>query len=359
MTDDTPTDPADGSSADPADDPSADPAGELAERDATSRRDRTASDPSGHSVAPPERSVAQPTIRHRDDVAGCGCVRCQAVDYDVVRRSIPGAFLWALGVLRANPIVIVAFVAVGATQIVLERGPADAASLAAIVGFVGVFLGRGYVGLLTARALRSGRRHRTDGTPDWTPIDSPSRLRTVFRRLPAFLAAAAVVGGVLFVIVVAATTWLSPALGSVLAAAGLEEHATAVDAALLVATAVAVLAVLVKCCFLPEACFVGGYGPVSALRVSWSLTAVHRVRAVALTVGLLGLFVLGALLDTRIGGTARPVVLSVTLYDTTVAVRSVGLTTAGPLRLLADASLSALYYAAFTHQYVHALFADG
>lgn len=317
------------------------------------------SDPVGKATAPAGRSRDRHAIRHRDDVENCGCVRCQRIDYDVVRRSIPGAFLWSLHVLRNNPVAVVAFSTVGIAQIALERGPADAALLAAIVGFVGVFLGRGYVGLLTSRVLRRSRETATDGTGRAPSRESASQFRIALRRFPAFLVAASVVAGVLLVIVVVATRWLSPVLGDVLAIAGFGEHATTLDAALLVATAVAVLAVLVKCCFVPEACFVGGYGPVSALRISWSLTAVHRLRAVALTAGLLGLFVLGALLDTQIGGTTRPVVLSVTVYDTTVSVRSIGLTTAGPIRLVVDATLSAVYYVAFTHQYVHALFADG
>jgi len=89
------------------------------------------------------------------------------------------------------------------------------------------------------------------------------------------------------------------------------------------------------------------------------LTAVHRRKALALTAGLLALFVVGTVLDARIGNTARPVVLSVTLYDTTVPVRSIGLTTGSPLRLLADSLLSAVYYGLFAHQYVHAVFDDG
>ncbi|WP_418282459.1 hypothetical protein [Halorubrum sp. DTA98] len=262
-----------------------------------------------------------------------------------MQRSVPGAVAWSLAVVRANPAVLGAFLLVGGVQVALDRGPADAATLAAVVGFLGVFLGRGYVGLVAADTLR---RTRPTG----------SRLRLLARRLPAFLAAAAVVAAALVGLVVAVTSWVSPALNAFLSAGGFADAVTAANAALLVATTATVLAVLVKCCFLPEACFVGGYGPVEALRVTWSVTAVHRRKAFVLTAGLLALFAIGTLLDARIGGTARPVVLSVTLYETTVAVRSIGLTTAGPLRLLADASLSAVYYAVFAHQYVHALFDD-
>lgn len=262
--------------------------------------------------------------------------------------------MWALGVLRANPIAVVAFLAVGAAQVALERGPMAATSLAALVGFVGVFLGRGYVGLIAAEMLRS----RREIEPNETTRERRSRLGVVLRRLPSFLAAAVVVAAILFGIIFGATTWLSPALGDLLVTLGYDDRVTSADAALLVVTTAVVLAVLVKCCFLPEACFIGGYGPLSGLRVSWSLTAIHRRKAVALTGGLLALFVIGTLLDARIGDTTRPVVLSVTLYDTTVAVRSIGLTTAGPLRLLVDASLSAAYYLVFAQQYAHALFAD-
>lgn len=245
------------------------------------------------------------------------------------------------------------FLALGGVQIALERGTPsgsaayvdllpDAALIAAVVGFVGVFLGRGYAGLVVADAVR-----RTDATG--------SRAWRTVRRLPSFLVAAAVVAIALLGLVVV-TSWVSPAINAVLPAIGLADLATAVDAALLVAVAAAMLAVLVKLCFLPEACFVGGYGPIAALRVTWSVTTVHRRKAVALTVGLLALFALGTLLDAGFRSAARPVVLSVTLYDTTVPIRSIGLATSSPLRLLVDACLSAAYYVLFAHQYVHALF---
>lgn len=309
------------------------------------------------SASEPSTSVIDrpfPGIRRREDVTGCGCVRCQSVRYDVVRRSITGATMWSLDLLRRRPSVLLAFLILGGVQIGIEHGFSggstvyadplpDAALLAAVVGFLGVFLGRGYAGLVAASAVR---RIDADGTP----------ARLVVRRFPSFLVAAAVVAVTLLGFVVVVTSWASPAVNAVLPAIGLADATTAVDAALLVAVAAALLVVLVKLCFLPEACFVGGYGPVAALRVTWSLTTVHRRKAVGLTVGLLALFVLGSLLDARIGSAARPVVLSVTLYDTTVPVRSIGLAASNPLRLLVDASLSAAYYVLFAHQYVHALF---
>ena len=327
----------------------------LVENDAASDSSTSASD---HSP---------PTIRRRDDVAGCGCVRCQSVHFDVVRRSIAGAAAWCLGVLRRHPSVLLVFLLLGGVQSVLERGGvtgplADATlpivgqlgdatlPLAAVVGFLGVFLGRGYAGLVTAGDLRGSDRSRT--------ATVGRRARVAVRRFPSFLAAAVLAIAGLFGLIVAATAVVSPALNALLPAVGFADLVTTVDAVLLVGVTVAVVVVLVKLCFLPEACFVGGYGPVSALRVTWSLTAVHRRKAIALTAGLLALFVLGTLLDARIGTTTRPVVLSVTVYDTTVPVRSIGIATSSPVRLLVDATLSAVYYPLFAHQYVHALF-DG
>ncbi|GAB7090849.1 hypothetical protein JCM18237_11200 [Halorubrum luteum] len=248
------------------------------------------------------------------------------------------------------------FLLLGGVQSVLERGGvtgplADATlPLAAVVGFLGVFLGRGYAGLVTADDLRGSDRSRT--------ATVGARARVAVRRFPSFLAAAVLAIAGLFGLIVAATAVVSPALNALLPAVGFADLVTTVDAVLLVGVTVAVVVVLVKLCFLPEACFVGGYGPVSALRVTWSLTAVHRRKAIALTAGLLALFVLGTLLDARIGTTTRPVVLSVTVYDTTVPVRSIGIATSSPVRLLVDATLSAVYYPLFAHQYVHALF-DG
>lgn len=108
---------------------------------------------------------------------------------------------------------------------------------------------------------------------------------------------------------------------------------------------------------LPEACFVTGCGSIEAVRMSWGLTTVHRRKALVLTAGIAALFAISALLGT--GGTGgRPVILSMTVGGTTVTVRSIGLSTSGPFRLVADIVLSARYYGVFVHQDVHGLFAS-
>jgi len=324
-----------------------------------------------------------PTLRHRDDVDGCGCVRCQRVDYDVARRSAADAVVRSVGIVRRHPSLLLAFLVVGIVAIALDR--TVGAVPAAVVGFLGVVFGRGYVGLVAAETARSdradhpdrsdhpdraGRLDRsgslesvsTDGTRSadaGTTLGRLRRVAVVTRRLPATLVGGAFLTAALICIVVVATAVASPATSSVFTTLGLAEFTSPADVALLVCTVAVLLAVLVKSCFLPEACFVGGYGPLEGLRASWRLTAVHRGKAIALTGGLLALFAVTALLDARFGDPSRPVVLSVTLRGTTVPLRSLGLSTAGPVRLLFDVVLSTVYYAVFAHAYLGALFEDG
>lgn len=303
-----------------------------------------------------------PALRHRDDVDGCGCVRCQRVDYDVARRSAADAVVRSVGIVRRRPSLLLAFLSVGIVAIALDR--TVGAAPAAVVGFLGVVFGRGYVGIVTAETARSDPPESvsTDGTRSSDGGRTLSRTRRaaiVARRLPAALVGGALLTAALIGIVVLATAVASPAASSVLTALGLVEFTSPADVALLVCTVAALLAVLVKSCFLPEACFVGGYGPLEGLRASWRLTAVHRGKAIALTGGLLALFVVTALLDARFGDPSRPVVLSVTLRGTTVPLRSLGLSTAGPVRLLLDVVLSTVYYVVFAHAYLGALFGNG
>ncbi len=303
-----------------------------------------------------------PTLRHRDDLDGCGCVRCQGVDFDVVRRSTADAVAWSVGLVRRHPSLPLAFLLVGLVAFALDR--AVGAGPAAIVGFLGVVLGRGYVGVIVAESARSGHEGRhapasfsRSGGPGslFGPV---RRVVLISRRLPATLVGGALLTVALLGVVAIVTGVITPAVGDALAVLGFTETVPRAEVVLLVCTVVVVLGVLVKSCFLPEACFVGGYGPVEGLRASWRLTAVHRGKAIGLTAGLLALFAVSSLFDARFGDPSRPVVLSVTLRETTIPLRSLGLSTAGPLRLLLDVALSTVYYAVFVHGYLGALFAD-
>lgn len=285
-----------------------------------------------------------PTIRQRRDIPGCGCVRCQGVDYDVVTRSFAGAFAWGSQLLVARPSVVVAFLVVGAIQLLALYSPTEPALSSALLGFVGVFVGRGYVGVVGATRIGRGENRIANA------------LETVARRIPAFVGAFALVALALVGIVLFVAVGLATAIEVGLGAVGATVESAAIDVGLLLFAAALLTAALVKFCFVPEACFVGGYGPVASIRASWQLTSLHRRKAIVLTAGLFALFGVGLLLDTQFAATDRPVVLSITFEETTVAIRSLGLSIASVPRLLVDALLSALYYAVFTHQYVHGIF---
>lgn len=288
-----------------------------------------------------------PTVRHRSDTDGCGCLKCQNVDYDAVRRSFGESFLWSGRLLWSRPSILLVFVAVAFGQLLATRGSVEPGISGAVVGFLGVFLGRGYVGLSGGASLTDGDQRST------------ARLRTAVRRFPTFLAALALLIGILTTAVLFVAVGVPEGLDLALGWLGLPSDSLLLDGGILVSTAMLVVYLLVKFCFVPEACFVGGYGPLAALQTSWRLTTVHRRKAIALTVGLLALFAVSTLLEGGLTGGGRPVVFSVTFDGTTVAIRSIGMSTASLPRLLADAGLSALYYGVFVHQYVQGLFAEG
>lgn len=286
-----------------------------------------------------------PTVRHREHIDGCGCIRCQGIDYTAINDSFAGALRWSGDLLRRRPTVTAVFFLVAAAQLLVARSPLGSTVVSALIGVVGVSIGRGYVGLLGAADL-------TSGSPDRRVM-----LRAVVARFPAFLTAIAITAAIVGITVLSIAVGAANALEAGLAALGFASDRIALDVGLLAAAVLCSVAVLVKCCFVPEACFVGGYGPIEAVRMSWRLTTVHRRKALVLTAGLAALFAISALLGT--GGTGgRPVILSMTVGGTTVTVRSIGLSTSGPLRLVADVVLSALYYGVFVHQYVHGLFAS-
>ena len=280
------------------------------------------------------------SVRRREETDGCGCLRCRGLDYAVVSRSFGAAFIWGGRLLRRRPSVLLVFVLVGVAQQLSLLVPVEPGIGAAFVGIAGVFFGRGYAGLVGA-----GDLHGSDTR--LPPVV------TAATRLPAALGAfgsAAVGAAAVAVGLVVAGSRAGPALATTLGAGG----GRVFDGLVLAAAVGVVVYVLVKCCFVPEACFIGGYGPLESVRVSWALTTIHRRKAVALTAGLVALFAVSVALEAGVDA-GRPVVISVTFAETTVPVRSIGLSTATVPRLAADAGLSAMYYLVFAHQYVQGL----
>lgn len=276
-------------------------------------------------------------IRLHEDVDGCGCVRCQDVDHEVCQRSLGGALVWSGALPFVRPSILFVLLAVGLVQVAAVVAPRPLSPALLGVAIVGVFVGRGYVGVVGRHRL--GPRSRA----------STAAFLTVARRLPAFLGAALVLVLGLAGTVVVLVTVVSPAVVSVATAAGIDR--TVAELAVVLALVAVIVYVLLKSCFLPEACFVGGYGPLGALRASWVITTVHRRKAGLIFGGFLGLLAIGALLDTQVVGTGAPVALSFEVGGTTVVLRSFGLSFTSGARFAFDLLVTAVYSGAFVHQY--------
>lgn len=279
-------------------------------------------------------------IRRRTDIDGCGCSRCQDVDPKLLQRSLPGALSWSSRLPLLRPSILLVFVFVGVIQIAALVAPSSSAVFGAIVGSVGVFIGRGYIGVVGRNVLRNE-------APE--PI---SVLSTVLHRLPVFLGSIAVVVTALFALIGSVTFLRTPAR-TAFGAVGVS--AVVAEGILLIALAAAIVYVFVMLCFLPEACFVGGYGPLKALYVSWTVATLQRRKAASIAIGFLVLLVLGVALDTQLADPASPVAVSFRYRETTVVLRSFGFSVASGVRFTFDLLVTMVYSGLFVHQYAHGI----
>jgi hypothetical protein len=277
-------------------------------------------------------------VRLHEDVDGCGCVRCQDIDHDVVQRSLAGALFWSVSLPFNRPSILVALVAVGAIQAVAVVAPTELGLVFICGGVLGVFGVRGYIGVL-------GRTSLGSGSP--TPV---SALGTVIARFPSFLGAMAAIVLGLVTIGLMIVSLLAPALTGLVLFAGFDSTVAEYGTVLLLATVL--MSALLKFVFVPEACFVGGYGPLGAIRVSWRVSRVHTSKVIVIVTGFVVLLLGGVLLETQLGGSGAPVALEVNLGETTVVLRSFGLSVSSRLRFLFDTTITALYSGVFVHQYV-------
>ena len=277
-------------------------------------------------------------VRLHEDVDDCGCLRCQDIDPEVKRRSLAGALVWSCTLPFARPSLLVVLAAIGLLQGATLFVPASVSLLLVLLAVLGVFVGRGYLGIVGRGLL--GQRS-----------PSPSEaLVTVLRRLPSFLGAVTVALVALFAVGFVVVTVLGPALERIAETVGTDPSIA--DFVVLFLLVSLVVYALLKCCFLPEACFVGGYGPLASLRVSWTITSVHTAKAVLLVAGFVALLAAGVVLDTQLAGAGAPLVLSFELGETTVVVRSFGLSLSSGVRFTFDLLVTALYSGVFVHQYV-------
>lgn len=281
-------------------------------------------------------------IRLHNDVDGCGCIHCQNVDHRVVRRSLGGALLWSSGLLRLYPSIVLVFLAVGFIQAVGELLPPQFALLTVLGAVLGVFVGRGYIGVI-GRATLGDRQ------------SSPTHaLWLVARRFPAFLGATVAVIGLLAGISLLVLRGIGPLAGQLLVPLGVDPFQ--IQLLVLLVTALCLVSLIVKLYLVPEACFVGGYGPLESLRVSWRLTSLHPKKAVLIVIGFGLLLAVRILFDSLVSNPQTPVALTFQLGETTLVLRSFGLALSaslgGLVRFGFDLFVTAVYSGVFVHQYV-------
>ena len=281
-------------------------------------------------------------VKLRADIDGCGCVRCQAVDGTVLQRSVTDSLRWSGRLVADRPSILALLLGVGFVQLLALVGPTEFELAGAILGVAGVFLARGYIGVL-------GRETLANRNPS-----AGSTLLTVLGRFPAFAGAAVLVVALLSSSGLFVARVLSQPTRAALQAAGVGTFTT--EVVVLFVVAATVLYLLLKFWFVPEACFVGGYSPVGALRTSWRLTTVHRRKAILVVSGFALLLGVGVLLDTRLADPESPIALTFRYGETTVVLRSFGLSFAGGVRFAFDMGVTALYSGVFVHQYVSGVF---
>jgi len=281
-------------------------------------------------------------VKLRADADGCGCVRCQQVDGQALQRSLTGTLRWSVRLVFDRPSILLVFLGVGFLQLSVLLGPREVALAGAVVGVAGGVGGRGYIGVIGRDTLA----HRDP--------DAVDALRIVVRRFPAFTGAAVLVVALLAAVGLFVATVLSQPARAALETAG--ASAFVADVAILLAVAASIVYLLLKFWFVPEACFVGGYGPVGALRTSWRLTTLHRRKVFLIVAGFGLLLGVGIALGTQLAGPKSPVALSLQYGETTVVLRSFGLSVAGGVRFAFDTAVTALYSGVFVHQYVTGAF---
>ncbi len=229
-------------------------------------------------------------VRRREDTDGCACVRCRSVDSRIVRQSVGGDLLVGTALLGRHPSVVVAVLVVLLLIGLLSplwAGVGQPVSFIDIPAEGLLFLGMLSVGVRTyAVTLFSA------SVSDQV-LSTRASVRYSVARLPAVSATLVCIVVASFVAVGLVSVLIEVAL-AVEAAAGValtdDSLFSGASATLIFGSAMALVAF--KFWLAPEVCVAGGYGPLTALRLSWSLTPAHRRRLLVVVVGF-GLTVFG------------------------------------------------------------------
>jgi hypothetical protein len=226
-------------------------------------------------------------IRRREDTDGCACVRCRSVKPQVFRQSVSGDLLMGAVHLSRHPSIAVAVLVV-----LLLTGLLDPlwTNIGQPVSFIdipveGVFYFSAIFVGIRAYAVTLFSASVSDQTRSTQELIrySASRLPAVSATLVGIIVGSFVavgivstVASVLFELTLAieATTGMPLADDSVFDGA---------SATLIFGSVMALVAF--KFWLAPEVCITGGYGPLAALRLSWSLTPANRFRLSIVIVG--------------------------------------------------------------------------
>lgn len=226
-------------------------------------------------------------IRRREDTDGCACLRCRPVDLQIFRQSAGGELLKGTVLLGRHPSVVVAVLAV-----VLITGLLNPlwTHISQPVSFIDIpveglfFLGMLAIGVRTYAvtlfsASVSDQMLSTRKTVRYSIGRLPAVSVTIVATIVASFVALGVVSAVASVlfeisVFIEAATGVALADDSVLSGA---------SATLIFGSVMALVAF--RFWLAPEICVAGGYGPLTALRLSWSLTPTHRLRLLVVVAG--------------------------------------------------------------------------
>lgn len=226
-------------------------------------------------------------VRRRRDTDGCGCVRCRSLAPTLLRQSLGGDLLWGVRLLVRRPsiplLALALFLVIALLDPVLaqapQRIPLVDISIEGVVflSLLGVFV-RAYTAAVAVGLLTGGTSPADDVWPT---------IRYSLGRAPAVAAVLALTIGLAFAALAVASQFVWLLDVSVDAAFGVGVVGdTFFDgpAATLVFGSVMVVAA-VKFWLAPEICVVGGYAPWTAMRVSWTITRLHRFRLLVVVAG--------------------------------------------------------------------------
>lgn len=225
-------------------------------------------------------------IRRREGTDGCACIRCRSVDLQIFRQSLGGDLLMGTVLLGRHPSVVVAVLAV-----LLLTGLLNPlwAHIGQPVSFIDIPAeGLFYLGMLAVGIRTYAVTLFTASVSDQKLLTRESvrysigRLPAVSATLVAIIVASFVAVGVVSVV---ASVLFEMAL-AIEAATGVtladDSIFSGTSATIIFGSAMALVAF--KFWLAPEVCVAGGYGPLTALRLSWSLTPAHRFRLLVVVV---------------------------------------------------------------------------